>query len=66
MLLISNHAVQYASPIFRQMAQHPRLEIQVTNYILQGAEGGVDDDFGREVKRDVLLLEGYPPTRAHN
>jgi glycosyltransferase involved in cell wall biosynthesis len=68
LLFISTHAVQYASPIFRKMAQHPRLQIQVAYCSLQGAEGGLDEDFGREVQWDVPLLDGYPwmqvPNRA--
>src|ERR1022692_28281 len=68
LLLVSTHAVQYASPIFRKMAEHPRLEIQVAYCSLQGAECGPDADFGREVKWDVPLLDGYPwmevPNRA--
>jgi glycosyltransferase involved in cell wall biosynthesis len=68
LLLISTHVVQYGSPVFRVMAQHPRLEIQVAYCSLQGAEGGMDKDFGREVKWDVPLLDGYPwmqvPNRA--
>ena len=60
LLLISTHAVQYASPVFRVMAQHPRLQIEVAYCSLQGAEGGVDPEFGRQVKWDVPLLDGYP------
>ena len=60
LLLISTHAVQYASPVFRVMAQHPRLAIEVAYCSLQGAEGGVDPEFGRQVKWDVPLLDGYP------
>lgn len=59
LLLISSHAVQYASPVFRVMAQHPRLQIQVAYCSLQGAEGGVDPEFCRQVKWDVPLLDGY-------
>lgn len=59
LLLISTHVVQYGSPVYRVMAQHPRLEIQVAYCSMQGAEGGLDQDFGREVKWDVPLLDGY-------
>jgi glycosyltransferase involved in cell wall biosynthesis len=66
-LFIVTHVVQYASPIFRQMAQDPRLDIQVAYCSLQGAEGGaVDPEFGREVKWDVPLLDGYPWTLVRN
>jgi glycosyltransferase involved in cell wall biosynthesis len=60
LLLVSTHAVQYASPVFRMMAHHPRLQIEVAYCSLQGAEGGVDPEFGRTVKWDVPLLDGYP------
>ncbi len=60
LLLISSHAVQYASPVFRLMAQHPRLQIEVAYCSLQGAEGGVDPEFGLQVKWDVPLLDGFP------
>lgn len=65
-LLVCSHPVQYASPVFRQMAQHPRLEIQVAYCSLQGAEAGIDPDFGVEVKWDVPLLDGYPWVRVAN
>ena len=65
-LLVATHAVQYASPVFRQMARDPRLEIQVAYCSLQGAETGVDPEFGREVKWDVPLLDGYPWTQIPN
>jgi glycosyltransferase involved in cell wall biosynthesis len=59
-LIVCTHPVQYAPPLFRHIAQHPRLDIQVAYCSLQGAEGGVDPEFGIEVKWDVPLLEGYP------
>jgi glycosyltransferase involved in cell wall biosynthesis len=65
-LLISTHPVQYASPLFRRMAQHPQLNIQVAYCSLQGAEAAVDVEFGVEVKWDVPLLEGYPWVHVPN
>jgi glycosyltransferase involved in cell wall biosynthesis len=65
-LIISSHPVQYASPIFRQMARHPQLEIQVAYCSLQGAEAAVDPEFGVEVKWDVPLLDGYPWVHVPN
>jgi glycosyltransferase involved in cell wall biosynthesis len=66
LLLISTHVVQYGSPVYRVMAQHPRLKIQVAYCSMQGAEGGIDKDFGREVKWDVPLLDGYPWVQVPN
>jgi len=59
-LLVASHPVQYSSHMFRLFAQHPRLDPLVAYCSLQGAEKGVDPDFGVEVKWDIPLLEGYP------
>jgi glycosyltransferase involved in cell wall biosynthesis len=65
-LIVCTHPVQYASPLFRQMAQHPRLDIQVAYCSLQGAEAGLDREFGVEVQWDVPLLDGYPWVEVPN
>jgi glycosyltransferase involved in cell wall biosynthesis len=65
-LLVATHPVQYSAPIFRLMAQDPRLEIQVAYCSMQGAEGHLDPDFGIEVKWDVPLLDGYPWVQMPN
>jgi glycosyltransferase involved in cell wall biosynthesis len=58
-LLVASHPTQYGSPQFRQLAQHPQLEIQVAYCSLQGAEAAVDPDFGVPISWDVPLLDGY-------
>ena len=65
-LLVASHPVQYAAPLFRQMAQHPRLDPLVAYCNLQGAESRMDPEFGVEVRWDVPLLEGYPWVQAPN
>jgi glycosyltransferase involved in cell wall biosynthesis len=59
-LLVSSHPVQYATPIFRLLAQDSRVDIQVAYCSLQGAESNFDPDFGVQVKWDIPLLDGYP------
>jgi glycosyltransferase involved in cell wall biosynthesis len=59
LLLICSHPIQYASPVFRDMAKDPRLDILVAYCSLHGAERGVDPGFGVEVTWDVPLFEGY-------
>src|SRR5215468_10252221 len=59
LLAIATHPVQYMAPIFRRMAKHPHVELRVAYCSMRGAEGGVDPEFGREVKWDVPLLDGY-------
>lgn len=58
-LIVATHAVQYSAPIYRQMARHPELDMEVAYCSLRGAESGLDPDFGKEVKWDVPLLDGY-------
>ena len=58
-LLVGSHPTQYGSPQFRQMAQHPQLEVLVAYCSLQGAEAAVDPDFGVPVQWDIPLLDGY-------
>ncbi len=65
-LYVASHPIQYQAPIFRLMAQHPQLEIQVAYCSLQGAKSGLDPEFGVDVKWDVPLLEGYPWVHVPN
>ena len=65
-LLVCTHPVQYASPVFRQMALDSRLDILVAYCSLQGAEASVDEEFGHEVEWDVPLLDGYPWIHVQN
>ena len=66
LLIIASHPVQYESPILRLLEQDPRVESEVAYCSLQGAEPGLDPDFGVEVKWDVPLLDGYKWTLIPN
>jgi len=65
-LFVATHPVQYAAPMFRQMAQHPKFDVQIAYCSLQGAEASLDHEFGVEVKWDLPLLEGYPWVHVAN
>ncbi len=65
-LAVASHPVQYASPIFRLMAQHPQLDFHVAYCSLRGAEAAHDPEFGRSVQWDVPLLDGYAWTHVPN
>jgi glycosyltransferase involved in cell wall biosynthesis len=65
-LAIASHPVQYGAPLFRLLAQHPQLDFQVAYCSLRGAEAGHDPDFGRSVKWDIPLLDGYAWTHLAN
>ena len=58
-LLVSSHPVQYAAPLFRLYAADPRLDMTVAYCCLQGAEPGIDPEFGVKVGWDIPLLDGY-------
>ncbi len=58
-LLVSSHPVQYAAPLYRLYSADLRLDVTVAYCSLQGAEPGIDPEFGVEVAWDVPLLDGY-------
>jgi glycosyltransferase involved in cell wall biosynthesis len=68
LLMVGSHFVQYASPVFRQIASERRIDLLVAYCSMQGAEAGIDPEFGVKVSWDTSLTEGYPwvyvPNRA--
>jgi glycosyltransferase involved in cell wall biosynthesis len=58
--ILASHVIQYSSPLFRRMAQDPRLDLQIAYCTLQGATPSIDPEFGVEVKWDTSVLDGYP------
>ena len=60
LLIVGSHVVQYAASAFRQMAQDSRVDGTVAYCSMQGAEPGMDPDFGVKVSWDTSPLEGYP------
>lgn len=65
-LMLCSHPTQYGSPMWRKMAQHPKLDILVAYCSMGGAESHVDPGFGVEVAWDVPLLDGYEWTKIKN
>ncbi len=58
-LILTTHVVQYASPTYRLLARDPRLDTLVAYCSMQGAEAGLDPEFGVQIQWDVPLLDGY-------
>jgi len=58
-LILTTHVVPYASPNYRALANDPRLETLVAYCSLQGAESGLDPEFGVKIQWDMPLLDGY-------
>jgi hypothetical protein len=65
-LAVAAHPVQYMAPIFRCMAKHPSLDLQVAYCTLRGAEASHDPEFGTKIQWDVPLLDGYAWTHVPN
>ncbi len=58
--ILASHVIQYSSPLFRQLASDPRLDLLIVYCSLHGAEPSIDPEFGVEVTWDTPVLEGYP------
>jgi len=56
--IITSHPIQYNAPLFRKMAQLNNIQIKV---FYTAGKGNSDRDagFGREIKWDIPLLDGY-------
>lgn len=58
-LVVAPHVVQYQAPLYRELAQRSGLVLRVVFVRRAGAEAYFDPHFGREVRWDVDLFEGY-------
>jgi glycosyltransferase involved in cell wall biosynthesis len=59
LLVVGSHVVQYAASAFRRMTSDGRVDLTVAYCSMQGAEPGVDPDFGVKVSWDTSPLDGY-------
>ena len=48
-LILASHVIQYSSPLFRRIAQDPRVDLQIAYCTLQGTTPSIDPEFGVEV-----------------
>lgn len=53
--IISTHPIQYYAPVFRLLAERIPLKVFYT----AGADDRADKGFGKKIKWDIPLLEGY-------
>lgn len=58
--IVTTHPIQYYAPVFKLLAQRERIDIMVFYTWSQSVQQKNDPGFGREVKWDIPLLEGYP------
>lgn len=57
--ILNSHPIQYFAPLYRRLAQEPRLDLTVYFCSRQGLETYFDPGFGKAVQWDIPLLEGY-------
>jgi glycosyltransferase involved in cell wall biosynthesis len=65
-LAVASHPVQYMAPIFRRMATHHAINLQVAYCTLRGAEASHDPEFAANIQWDVPLLDGYSWSQVAN
>jgi len=64
--ILLTHPAQYFSPFFRELAACPGVELTVYYCSKEGHELFRDKEFGRPVKWDIPLLEGYKSVFLRN
>jgi hypothetical protein len=57
--IVATHPIQYYAPWFAHLARHPGLTPRVFYLLEPPGEGLYDRGFGRRVKWDLALLDGY-------
>ncbi|AXI54096.1 glycosyl transferase family 1 [Sulfitobacter sp. JL08] len=57
--ILATHPIQYNAPLFRELASRQSVDPRVF-YSWKGTETSIDPEFGRTIKWDIPLLEGYP------
>lgn len=57
--IITTHPIQYNAPIFRLLAERNKIRIKVFYTWENSRDKVYDKKFGREIKWDIPLLEGY-------
>ncbi len=57
--VVTTHPIQYYAPWFRRLASHPGLDLRVFYLWDFGVVEREDKGFGRTIRWDVPLLDGY-------
>lgn len=64
--ILSTHPIQYNAPWFALLAKEPKIELKVFYTWSQRQSDLFDEKFGKEVKWDIPLLEGYDYSFVEN
>lgn len=64
--IIITHPIQYYSPLFKLLSERNKIYIKVFYTWEQSQEKVYDEKFGKEIKWDIPLLDGYDYTFVKN
>lgn len=64
--IITTHPIQYNAPLFKLISERKKIEIKVFYTWEQSQRKVYDEKFGREIKWDIPLLDGYEYTFVKN
>lgn len=64
--IIITHPIQYYSPLFKILSERNKIRIKIFYTWEQSQEKVFDEKFGKEIKWDIPLLEGYDYTFVKN
>jgi len=59
LLVVQTHFIQYFAPLYRELARRPGIDLTVAYATDLGMREGLDRQFGKRVKWDVSLTDGY-------
>lgn len=57
--IITSHPIQYNAPLFKLLASHPEVDVKVFYTLGLSYETMQDKGFGKAIRWDIPLLEGY-------
>jgi glycosyltransferase involved in cell wall biosynthesis len=57
--VLASHPIQYFTPIYRSLAQHPDIDLEVMFYRDFGVRAQFDEQFGQQIAWDTDQLAGY-------
>lgn len=66
LVVVALHPIQYQAGLWRCMARHPRLEVDVIYLDTVGVDGSIDPTLNAPMKWDMPLLDGYPHDFVRN
>ncbi|GAC1396523.1 MAG: hypothetical protein NVSMB56_11280 [Pyrinomonadaceae bacterium] len=57
--VVNSHVIHNRAPLYRRLARESDIDLTVYYYSRRGVEGYFDEEFGKRMKWDVPLLDGY-------